>query len=151
MLIRTNNKTNFECSNLQNIAIETSSSKIGFQFAVNLSIGDSLISFPHSNLKIIGFRHHERQVGLYQPFTTLGNYFVYGTSFNLNAASHSDQIMILAHSLPNIVNPQSKQTLTGWAVSASSWFNLNVQPSNDDAYTHPVVEHLGFLYGSHLK
>jgi hypothetical protein len=56
--------------------------------------------------------------------------------------------MILAHSLSQVENPETKSSLTDFLMWGTNLFGNKYQPPASEVYTHPLVSHFSFLYGS---
>lgn len=56
--------------------------------------------------------------------------------------------MILVHTLSSITNPQLSFHTAKAFVDFWSFFDWNVQPSNEEIYVHPMLEYFSFIFGS---
>ena len=130
MEIKSHGNTEFASSPLQNFAFVNANGKIGYKFAFQFQKGDELISFPHSNAKVVSTKHNLTQKGIYAPFTEFGNYFVFAQNFHSSQANHNKDTMILTHALSHMKNPQSVSKINKWLISATSLFGSNFQPSS---------------------
>lgn len=76
-LISTNANMSFESSEMHNLAFFGRNSQISFKFAKDFKVGDELVGFPEKNLRVTNIVNPIRRKGLFSPYTSFRNYFVY--------------------------------------------------------------------------
>lgn len=112
---------------MHNLASFGKNGQIGYKFAKDFKVGDELVGFPENNLRVTNVVNPVRRKGLFSPYTSYRNYFVYEDGFNPNRTQREPG-MILAHSLSQVANPEAKRTVTKLVLWALSYFDANLQP-----------------------
>ena len=103
------------------------------------------MSFPHKRASVLSVRKNETQKGIYSPYTSFGNYFIFSSSSN-----SQDSMMILVHALSHMANPESVKSRNNVIMGVMSWFRSSHQPSSQEIYANPAYKHMKYLYGTHL-
>lgn len=62
---------------MHNLAFVRKNGKIDYKFARDFKAGDELVGFPQGKMGVTEVINPVRRRGLYSPYTSFRNYFVY--------------------------------------------------------------------------
>ena len=109
-----------------------------------------MVSFPQKGARVSSVSYLNLTAGIYAPYTSFGNYFVFGNNFN-SFSKNKRNNMLLAHALSHMKNPESVRLRSQYLLGLTGALGSNNQPNPSEIFINPAYNSLSFVYGSHLQ